>query len=206
MDYEKILKGIVQIINTAENSDIGFANICDYIDENCPELKESEDEKIRKWLIGYFNQYIIDGMPQVFGNGLNVKDVLAWLEKQGDKYETIWKPTKEQINALTHFVRSVGESGYTSPYDNNTKLLYSLLTDLQVLEKQGENDSQVIYPTFTFNDILAVQCCMETVKEVQEDKELYEQLQSLHNRLHDIYWLEKQSTRSEDNEWISLIT
>lgn len=50
-----------------------------------PELKESEDERIRKWLIGYFNQYIIDGMPQVFGNGLNVKDVISWLEKQGEQ-------------------------------------------------------------------------------------------------------------------------
>ena len=50
-----------------------------------PELAESEDEMIRKWLIGYFNQYIIDGMPQVFGNGLNVKDVIAWLKKQGEQ-------------------------------------------------------------------------------------------------------------------------
>ena len=49
------------------------------------EPKESEDERIRKWLIGYFNQYIIDEMPQVFGNGLNVKDVIAWLEKQGEQ-------------------------------------------------------------------------------------------------------------------------
>ena len=55
-----------------------------------PELKESEDERIRKWLIGYFNQYIIDGMPQVFGNGLNVKDVIAWLEKQGEQKSIEW--------------------------------------------------------------------------------------------------------------------
>lgn len=55
------------------------------LEDILPELAESEDEKIRKWLIGYFNQYIIDGMPQVFGNGLNVKDVIAWLEKQGKK-------------------------------------------------------------------------------------------------------------------------
>jgi len=33
---------------------------------------------------------------------------------------------------------------------------------------------------------------METVKKVQEDNKLYEQLQSLHDRLHDAYWLEKQ--------------
>lgn len=50
-----------------------------------PELAQSKDERIRKWLIGYFNQYIIDDMPQVFSNGLNAKDILAWLEKQGKK-------------------------------------------------------------------------------------------------------------------------
>ena len=27
-DYKKILEGVVNIINTAEKSDIGFANIC----------------------------------------------------------------------------------------------------------------------------------------------------------------------------------
>ena len=54
------------------------------------------------------------------------------------------------------------------------------------LEKQGDK------PLFTYDDILALQCCMETSKKVQEDKELYEQLQSLHDRLHDAYWFEKQ--------------
>ena len=53
-DYKKILEGVVNIINTAEKSDIGFANICTYIGENCPELKESEDEKwIHKGNIEY---------------------------------------------------------------------------------------------------------------------------------------------------------
>lgn len=46
-----------------------------------PEFKEKTDEEIRKWLIGYFNQYIIDGI-QMFGNGLSVKNIITWLEKQ----------------------------------------------------------------------------------------------------------------------------
>ena len=98
-----------------------------------PELAESEDEKIRKEII----ELIMQPTWQTEREFYRRKKLESWLEKQG-KYETIWKPTKEQINALTHFVRSVGESGYASPYDNNTKLLYSLLTDLRVLEKQGE--------------------------------------------------------------------
>lgn len=63
------------------------------------------------------------------------------------------------------------------------------------LEKQGN----IQLPTFTFDNILALQCCMETVKKVQEDKELYSQLQSLHSRLHDAYWLEKQGEQKPHN-------
>lgn len=59
------------------------------------------------------------------------------------------------------------------------------------LEKQDKQKQEANYPKFEFNDILALQCCMETVKKVQEDKELYGQLQSLHNRLYDAYQLEK---------------
>lgn len=50
-----------------------------------PELKESEDERIRKWLIGYFQQYRIDGMEVVYADSLKVDDILAWLEKQSEK-------------------------------------------------------------------------------------------------------------------------
>ena len=63
------------------------------------------------------------------------------------------------------------------------------------LEKQGNKDTQVI-PTFTFDDILALQCCMETVKKVQEDKDLYEKLNDLHGRVYDAYHLEKQGENS----------
>ena len=97
---------------------------------------ESEDEKIRKAIVEFF-ELQDDNTTYSF---IPKKNILAWLKKQG-KCENIWKPSKEQINALTHFIRSVGESGYASPYDQNTKLLYSLLTDLQqVLQKQDEQN------------------------------------------------------------------
>ena len=49
-----------------------------------PELKESEDERIRKGLIRVFSnreKYVIN---QSFGD-INVSDILAWLEKQGEQ-------------------------------------------------------------------------------------------------------------------------
>ena len=52
-----------------------------------PQLKEPkiEDEKIREWLIGYFQQYKIDGMEVVYANDLKVDDIIAWLKKQENK-------------------------------------------------------------------------------------------------------------------------
>ena len=38
---------------------------------------------------------------------------------------------KESVEALEHFVRGIGESGYASPYDNRTKLVYRLLEQLK---------------------------------------------------------------------------
>ena len=82
-DYKKILEGVVNIINTTEKSDIGFANICAYIGENCPELKESEDEKIRKVLIGWINLEPSTSFNDTF-DGFSKEQILAWLEKQGE--------------------------------------------------------------------------------------------------------------------------
>ena len=56
-DYKKILEGLVNIINNTEKSDIGFANICTFIGENCPELKESDLDEVK---IGETQIYIED--------------------------------------------------------------------------------------------------------------------------------------------------
>ena len=50
---------------------------------------------------------------------------------------------------------------------------------------------EIIYPKFDFDDILAIECCMETAEKVTKDKELYEKLKSIHSRLHDAYHNEK---------------
>ena len=82
-DYKKIFEGIVDIIRTTEKSDIGFANICTYIGENCPELNGSEDERIRKALIRFHKSTIdIDGIKG--------KDILDWLEKQGESDKSLY--------------------------------------------------------------------------------------------------------------------
>lgn len=69
------------------------------------------------------------------------------------------------------------------------------------LKKQGEKDSQIILPMFTFDDILALQCCIKTF---EKDEKLYNQLQSLHDRVHDSYWLEKQGEQKKPTDKVEL--
>ena len=83
-DYKKILEGVVNIINTAEKSDIGFANICTYIGENCPELKESEDESMVKFIKNQlFN--IKKTITENYELDAKLTNAICWLEKQGEQ-------------------------------------------------------------------------------------------------------------------------
>lgn len=47
---------------------------------------------------------------------------------------------------------------------------------------------------FTLDDVLVLQYCIETIKEIQEDRELYEKLNLIYNKIYDAYSLEKQGT------------
>lgn len=84
-DYKKILKGVINIIATTEKTDIGFAHICSYLSDNCDELFESEDERIRKAIIEHFEGSHSSMYPY---KGFTKEQILAWLEKQ---YETFTK-------------------------------------------------------------------------------------------------------------------
>ena len=47
-----------------------------------PELAESEDEKVRKALITFFQRFPYEGISDA---GTNVKEAIAWLEKQAEQ-------------------------------------------------------------------------------------------------------------------------
>ena len=86
--YDKALNIAREILDhTSENylcTHLTKEDIKDMYIRFFPELQESEDEKVRKWLIGYFHQYKEDGMEK-YANGLKVESIIAWLEKQGEK-------------------------------------------------------------------------------------------------------------------------
>lgn len=56
-----------------------------------PELKESEDEKIKKDLIQWINEF-----PDTIWRGHYKKDVIDWLEKQGEQ-KPAWGEEDEKM-------------------------------------------------------------------------------------------------------------
>lgn len=77
MDYEKAYKDALERAKSFELQE--YKNIMAYV---FPELAESEDERIRKWL-----EETIESMSDnnIIFNDVRRIDVLHWLEKQGEK-------------------------------------------------------------------------------------------------------------------------
>ena len=66
-----------------------------------PELKESEDERIRKELIKKVQIYIDGDIPC----GYDAKKALAWLEKQGEQKPAEWsEEDKNRLNRICDFL------------------------------------------------------------------------------------------------------
>ena len=79
-----------------------------------PVLKESKDEKIRKVIIGLLKQSTYEDCDY---DGVNMKDIYAWLKGQGEKQIT-WT-------------------------DNDRIMAFSLLRDVEqmtTISKEGKND------------------------------------------------------------------
>lgn len=93
MNYEKLYKerkARVLEIGRGYVQGVDFSKprqIAEYID---PELKESEDEKIRKELIRAFTVTANKRDHEIYGNGITYGQVLVWLEKQGEQKLAEW--------------------------------------------------------------------------------------------------------------------
>jgi len=109
--YDKALEKARTIVNSINVGLIGK----DSFEAVFPELKESEDERIRKKLISYFSA--VKGFSTLeYNYGITNEEAVDWLKKQGDKDKLI---------------KELGEY----------KVKYTQETLGQYLEKQGEHKS-----------------------------------------------------------------
>lgn len=92
----------------------------DDIIEIFPELKESEDERILKNL-----KAVVKAYDMWAERGLDMNDILAWLEKQGEQKQTVIIPrfrvgdviTSTKNSALKYKIKAVGVLNELGEYD-----------------------------------------------------------------------------------------
>ena len=94
-----------------------------------PELRESEDERIRKELISFFTERAKYTEDSTFG-GLSSKEIIAWLEKQAKQKPVI------SYDALREGIAYFGITQYQ--IDNWLKKYIDV-------EKQGEQNEQIFW-------------------------------------------------------------
>jgi hypothetical protein len=131
MNYEKAYKGALEraegIIKYYKEHNRGDEASIEDLEIIFPELRESEDEKIRESLIKHFREYescTFDGLP-------NTK-VLDWLERQGGKHitesQSRWKPSEEQMKTLEYIINNAHNTSYSC------KIAKELLEQLKKLK------------------------------------------------------------------------
>lgn len=98
------------------------------IEEIFPELKDSEDERIRKKLIEYFNVY-----PKDYYGELKKSHIIAWLEKQGERSDTNSNTENDYTKVYEwlkknkdRYVHNLGTCGEYIPYCSD-----KMITDLK---------------------------------------------------------------------------
>lgn len=75
MDYKEKYNKLVEAIKVLQETNPSDVGIQNWVNDNVPELRESEDEKIRKELISFLQSY----------NTLLTQKFITWLEEQEQK-------------------------------------------------------------------------------------------------------------------------
>lgn len=169
MDYEKKYKEALEMAKVAVLN--GHQNLMEGI---FPELRESEDEKVRKALIDGFKRYD-DG---ALFNGCLVREILPWLEKQGEQ-----KPYGQREECKDCQMNYVGEcKGYCEIKRNEQKPAWSEEDErnLQgVIDEIWANKNQAPdYDLATYDKYLS---WLKSLKQRYNWKPSDEQMKALHD-------------------------
>lgn len=104
-----------------------FDTVGQMVEHIFPELKENENEKIRKDILCYFEHYAHDI------NGIDVQKWINWLEKQGKQNDSCWN--KDDQKMLEHIISDLREFMFC---ETDKELISDYEKEIAWLEKQGE--------------------------------------------------------------------
>lgn len=82
MDYKEKYNKLVEAVKVLQETNPSDEGIQNWVNDNVPELAESRDEKVRKWIYNYFRSCF----PTWIHPDITCGEILAWLEKQGTSY------------------------------------------------------------------------------------------------------------------------
>ena len=97
MDYEQKYKEALEKAKEyyALCEKCGAKDTVDFLEDSFPELKESEDEKVRKEILEVAKTVVLrDGT--LYGKKYNCREWIAWLEKQGQQKPVEWSEEDER--------------------------------------------------------------------------------------------------------------
>lgn len=143
------------------------SSIVEYI---FPELKESEDEKIRKTLIRFFKDSYPDE-TEMYDGTVTVGKALAWLEKQGKQKETICdKCKKEQPSHSCQDITALGrcaleKQGEQKPINDTDEEIVKAVKDTSILDMVESK----FKPKFKIGDVVKMDYCLGKVVEITND-------------------------------------
>lgn len=84
MDYEQKYKDLVKAVKELQEANPSDKGIQNWVNKNIPELAESEDERIRKWIVRTLKS-LNNSSIQIDGAYEMMLSAIAWLEKQGEQ-------------------------------------------------------------------------------------------------------------------------
>ena len=141
--YKQAVKKIKDLFNEGEQKGFTIITYRKDFEKIFPELKESEDERIRKAILELVRQSseVLDRQNQ--------NNMIAWLEKQGEQKPTEWKQeNREELTEFENAMMHIGDSffGENAGLDpNNTvtiKEQAELLLELVPSKEWSEEDER----------------------------------------------------------------
>ena len=158
MDYEKNYNEALERAKTLYENANGMI-LKKWVEQVFPELKDSEDETIRKRLIEYFKDFRLGTFA-----GLEPKKIIAWLEKQGEPTDINPSEFDSRLNALLKQFEDLSKDDIACSPDFYLNVVQN--DDTYKEEKQVEQELAVVIPKFKVGDWIIFNGLTLYIKEI----------------------------------------
>lgn len=170
MNYEQRYKEALKAVKELQEANLSDDGIQNWVNEKFPELRESEDDRIRKGIIRNL-EYLADRAEGFVKDEL--KERIAWLEKQGTSY------TKKDIDDAyvegMAFAKNELEKQKTDWSEEDETNSYHLKTLLENLAKDNKYEFRII----SDNDRDKYTAWLKSLKQRHTWKPTEEQIEAL---------------------------